>query len=89
MPLPSIVPPRLGWGLGLQAYSNLAGGSASVTSIPMSRGLQRYSDLTQYVGNSLCIVGTGTMSPDSSIMESLWVFRELLLLYEDAYIFVN
>lgn len=72
MPLPGILPSRLGWGLGLQAYSNLAGErSASVTSILMSRGLQRYGNLTQYVGNSLCIVGTGTMSPDSSIMESL------------------
>lgn len=71
MPLPGILPSRLGWGLGLQAYSNLARGSASVTSIPMSRGLQRYGSLTQYVGNSLCIVGTGTMSSDSSITESL------------------
>ena len=71
MLLPGILPPRLGWGLGLQAYSNLAGGSASVTSMPMSRSLQRYGDLTQYIGNRLCIVGTETMSPDSSIMESL------------------
>lgn len=71
MPLPGILPPRLGWGLGLQAYSNLAGRSASVTSMPISRGLQRYGDLTQYIGNSLCIVGTGTMSPDSSVTESL------------------
>ena len=47
MPLPGILPSRLEWGLGLQAYSNLAGRSASVVSMPISRGLQRYGDITQ------------------------------------------
>lgn len=60
-----------------------------MASISMSRGLQRYGSLTQYVGNSLCIVGTRTMSSDSSILGKPLVFRELLLLCEDACIFVN